>query len=78
MKNTYCNKGDSHPLILSKRSLLVGICRAISKENKPCQCYAVKGQVFCRIHLAQGYGLFTLAALARLEYSAPPDIVQDG
>ncbi len=70
MQHIHYHKGDLRPIVLSKRSLLVGTCQALSGASKPCRCYAMKGQVFCRVHMVQGYGLFTLAVLARLKCSA--------
>jgi len=65
MNGIHYKEGDSRPLKLSRRYLPVGTCKALNSTNKPCRCYAVKGEVFCRVHLAQGYGLFTLAVMAR-------------
>jgi hypothetical protein len=60
------HEGDSRPIILSKRSLPIGTCKANKDNGTACQCYAMKGQVFCHSHLAQGYGLFTLAVMAQV------------
>jgi hypothetical protein len=61
------HEGDSRPIEPSKRALQVGTCKANKDNGTACQCYAMKGQVFCHSHLAQGYGLFTLAVIARIE-----------
>lgn len=53
-------------------------CHAVKGDGKRCGCQSMTFEVFCRTHLLQGFGLFTLAVLARLEYFSPPDIGKDG
>ena len=59
--------GDARPICLRRRSLMIGECRATTRKGKPCHCYPIKGQVFCKRHLEQGYALFTLAVIQPTE-----------
>lgn len=55
---------DLRPLVIPRRALLVGRCLATKSDGTACRGYAVKGQVFCRVHLQEGYALFTLAVIS--------------
>lgn len=59
---------------LQKRVYLLGRtskdfrrCHAIKENGTACGCQANTFEVFCRSHMAQGYGLFTLAVVAQVE-----------
>lgn len=41
-------------------------CHATKENGSPCRCKAMTFEVFCHSHLAQGYGLFTLAVVAQV------------
>lgn len=55
---------------LAKRDMRFRKCYAVKANGSPCRCNATVGSVFCHIHTAQGYGLFTLAVIAQLEQTA--------
>lgn len=60
------HKGDSCPIEVRRWQLVTRECKAMKLAGVPCRCYAVKGQTFCKAHLMQGYGLFTLAVMAQV------------
>ncbi len=45
-------------------------CHAVKSNGLRCGCQSMTFEVFCHSHLAQGFGLFTLAVLAQLEDSS--------
>jgi len=47
-------------------------CHAVKNDGTRCGCQAMTFEVFCHAHLLQGFGLFTLVVLARLEVAFRP------
>lgn len=53
--------------MLGRTSKNIRRCHAIKENGTRCGCQANTFEVFCHSHLTQGYGLFTLAVIAKVD-----------